>query len=583
MNERVFTWKIGGVGGYGLQSASSLLAKTFVRFGLFAHGYDEFPSIIKGGHASSQVSVSAEEIRSQRRQVDALVSLNDASIHEHAGEIHRGGWLIYDSDVVESRPSVRSDVTVFPVPMTRLTREIGADKLVRNVVAVGLTLGLSDTPTDVAKAILHEEYAPKGDQIVSMNQRALEAGAAYAREHRPADFAFHWHRPSRPQPRMFISGNDALSIGAVAAGCRFYAAYPMTPSSSILMYLMKHGPAKGMVVRQLQDEIAVIHAGIGAAHAGVRAMVGTSGGGFSLMSEAVGLAGMTETPIVIIDAQRVGPATGMPTWTEQSDLRFVLHAGQGDFPRIVLAPGDPEECFRIMPTAFNLADRYQLPVIVLTDKFLADSSFTVPVFSQRGLNVDRGELISQGSLAHRDDLFPRYAPTKTGVSPRPLLGIAGHAYLANSDEHDAYGLSNETPAVRTVQHEKRLRKLESARRDLPAPVLYGPRRAELTVVGWGSVKQAVLDAIDMLEPEGMKVNFIHSQAVWPLPERELQSGFASAERLVLVEGNATGQFGGLLREHLGLDVNDQILRYDGRPFEATELADEFSTRIRRSK
>lgn len=575
------TWKIGGIGGYGLQTASSLLSKTLLRMGFAVHSYDEFPSVIKGGHATSQVSVSLDSLRSLRRSVAMLVCLNEASIAEHVSELQPNGWLIYDSDVVERPPAVRADITVFAVPLTRLTQDIAAEKLMRNVVAIGITLGLLDYPTDLAKSILTDEYARKGDAVVAMNHQAVETGAAYARQHQPAVFPFRLQRPTRPPQRMVITGNDALSIGAIAAGCRFYAAYPMTPASSILMYLIQHGPAKGMVVRQLQDEIAVINEGLGASHAGVRAMVGTSGGGFSLMVEALGLSGITETPLVIVNAQRPGPATGMPTWTEQADLRFVLHAAQGEFPRVVLAPGDPEECFRIMPVAFNLAERYQLPVIVLTDKLLAESGVTVPVFSQRGIVIDRGELITQGNMKNRDRLFARYALTKSGVSPRPLLGIAGHAFMANSDEHDVTGLSNEDAAVRLEQQGKRLRKLVGVLKDLPDPILYGPKNAELTVLAWGSTKPAVLDAIDLLAADGLKVNLIHSIALWPFPARAMINGLSRANRLVLVEGNATGQFGGLIREHTGIDIDDRILKFDGRPFEATELAEEFRRRLPR--
>lgn len=575
------TWKIGGIGGYGLQTASSLLSKTFLRMGFLVHAYDEFPSVIKGGHATSQVSVSLETLRSLRRSVAMLVCLNEASIAEHVSELQPNGWLIYDSDVVERPPAVRSDITVFAVPLTRLTQDIGAEKLMRNVVAIGATLGLLDYPTDLAKSILTDEYARKGDAVVAMNHQAVDSGAAYARQYQPAAFPFRLQRPSRVPQRMVIAGHDALSIGAIAAGCRFYAAYPMTPASSILMYLIQHGPAKGLVVRQLQDEIAVINEGLGASHAGVRAMVGTSGGGFSLMVEALGLSGITETPLVIVNAQRPGPATGMPTWTEQADLRFVLHAAPGEFPRVVLAPGDPEECFRIMPVAFNLAERYQLPVIILTDKLLAESGVTGSVFSQRGIVIDRGELITQGNIKNRDRLFARYAPTKSGVSPRPLLGIAGHAFMANSDEHDVTGLSNEDAAVRLEQQDKRLRKLVGALKDLPDPILYGPNNADLTVLAWGSTKPAVLDAIDILAADGLKVNLIHSIALWPFPARAMLNGLLRANRLVLVEGNATGQFGGLIREHTGIYIDDRILRFDGRPFEATELAEEFRRRLSR--
>lgn len=579
MDVTVFNWKICGVGGYGLQVASSMLGKTFLRHGWYVQTYDEYPSIIKGGPATSQVVVSPAVIRSHRQAVDVLVCLNEQSIREHAGELVPGGWLLYDVDAVPKPPLRRTDIQLFPVPLTRITQEVEAEKIMRNVVAIGVTVGLLGWPTETVAQLLRGQYGRMGEEVVKDNLKAVAAGAQYAAEHAPAVFPWRLKVSRRSQQRILISGNEALGLGALAGGLRFYAGYPMTPSSSLLFFMVKHAAEFGVVVRQLPDEIAVINAAIGASFAGVRAMVATSGGGFSLMVEAFGLAAMTETPLVIVEAQRPGPATGLPTWTEQGDLRFVMHAAQGDFPRVVLAPGDVTECFQVMPLAFNIADRYQTPVIVLTDKYLAESWFTADRLTTSGFRLDRGPVVNRGVVGGEHRMFPRYVETASGVSPRPLPGTLGLPYLANADEHDEFGLSNETPAVRTVQQAKRMRKLDGLAAELPPPEIYGPRQADLTVVGWGSTKGPVLDAIDRLAADGVRVNYLHCLAWHPFPTASMTKLLTAARRLVVVEGNGSAQLAGLIRQYTGLSIDDQILRFDGRPFEAVELAASLHQRL----
>lgn len=576
-----FNWKIAGVGGYGLQTVSHLLGKLFQRGGFSVHVYDEFPSIIKGGPSSSQVALSETPVRSYRKSVDLLICLNGSSIHAHIDSVVPQGWIIYDSDEVKGAPPSRKDVTVFPVPMTKLTADAKAEKLTRNVVALGVTLELLGYPRTSLHDLLTEEYGDKGEEVVAMNIRAAAAGADYVKEHAPGKFPLSLKPKPVQDVRMLMNGNDALSIGAVAAGCRFYAAYPMTPASSILGFMVSHGPAYGMVVRQLPDEIAVMNAAIGASFAGVRSMVATSGGGFALMVEALGLAAMTETPLVAIDAQRPGPATGLPTWTEQGDLSFILHAAPGDFPRVVLAPGDPGECFDVMPVAFNIADVYQTPVLVLTDKNLAECWTSVAAFSMKGVTVDRGAIVKKGSTAGQYHMFPRYAIGERGIAPRPLPGTPGLPFVANSDEHDEFGFSNEEPSIRQEQQARRMQKLETMKSGLPKPVLYGPKQADLTVIGWGSSKGPILDALDVLHEEGLKVNFLSTMTLSPFPVDAFLSLLKGNARTVLVEGNATGQFGNHIAEQAGVRIEDRILRFDGRPFEATELADAFRERLKK--
>ncbi len=576
---QTFNWKIGGVGGYGLQAASNLLGKTFLRGGLFVHVYDEFPSIIKGGAASGQVAVSPATLRSHRRAVNLLVCLNAQSVRDHVDEVVRNGWMIYDADELKTPPSVRPDVVAVPVRLTTIARTLGAEKMMRNVVSLGVTLELLGYPAATLKDIIREEYGRKGQAVVAEDLRAVDGGVEFVKKQVKKPFPWSL-KPARRSSRMLIAGNEALGLGAIAAGCRFYAGYPMTPSSSLLQFMVKHGPSSGLVVRQMPDEIAVVNAAIGVSFAGARAMVATSGGGFSLMVEAIGLAAMTETPLVMVDAQRPGPSTGLPTWTEQGDLRFVLHAAQGDFPRVVLAPGDVEECFRLMPLAFNLADRYQTPVIVLTDKYLAESWFTTPAFSTRGLTIDRGRIAKSGT-SRASGLFARYADSPSGVSARPLPGTPGLPFMANSDEHDQFGLSNEDPDMRITQHSKRLRKLQGIAKAVPGPQRYGASRGQMTILTWGSTKGPVLDALEILERESLSIDMIQLPALSPFPGAALRSALSKSSHVVVVEGNASGQFAGLVREQTGVTVEDQILKSDGRPFEATELAEEFRRRMKR--
>lgn len=577
--QKVFTWKIAGVGGYGLQAGSSLLGKVFLRSGLYVSVYDEFPSIIKGGSASSQVTVSEQPMRSPRQAVNLLVCLNEQSVREYSHDLVPGGWLIYDSTVIDGSLRFSKDVVAFPVPLSELIAAAGVEKIMRNVVSVGVTLQLLGFPLDAVKDIIRSQYSRKGQEVVDENERALDQGARYVKLHPPQKFPVTIRPRSFRSNRMLITGNDALGMGALAAGIRFYAGYPMTPSSSLLSFMVNYGPGHGVVVRQLPDEIAVVNAAIGASFAGVRAMVASSGGGFSLMVESLGLAAMTETPLVIVDAQRPGPSTGLPTWTEQGDLRFVLHAGQGDFPRIVLAPGDVAECFQVMPIAFNIADRFQTPVIVLTDKFLGESWFTTEKFTTSGIEIHRGAIIKKAAADSTHGFFARYADVSTGVSPRSFPGTHGLPFMANSDEHDSYGMSHEEIAIRVTQHTKRLRKLKGISMQLPQPRLYGRSRANLTVVAWGSTKGPILDAIDILAHQGLTVNLIHSTTLSPFPALVFRSNLVRMKRLVLVEGNATAQLAGLIRQYTGIEITDHILRYDGRPFEAYQLAQSLGERL----
>ncbi len=564
-------WKIGGEAGFGIKITGQMFARMCLRAGLHVFDYTEYPSLIRGGHNAYQVLASDQPVHAPVVPVDLLVALNQETVTLHHDELAAGAGLVYD--VEQSDLSVEGlqshGVLLFPVPLVKLAKEAGGNPLMRNVVALGVSAALVQLDPQYLSGVIDTAFRRKGESVLQANQKAANAGYAYAQQHFSKMFS-HSLAPIQNDPRIVITGNTAIALGAIQAGCTYYAAYPMTPSTSILSFLAKHAEKIGMVVRHAEDEIAVINSAIGAAYAGARAMVGTAGGGFALMVEGFGLAGMVEVPVVVVVGQRPGPATGLPTWTGQADFQFILHAAQDEFPRIIIAPGDVNECFSETFQAFNLAERYQTPVVVLTDKLLGESHMSVPPFATKHLRYDRGEVVHQPQ-PDANGFFPRYHATDSGVSPRTLPGTPGGVHVANSDEHDAYGFVDETAANRRTMMEKRMRKLQTVLKDIPMPTLYGPRQADCTIVSWGSTKGAILDALPVLQAQGLRVNFLHFLYLHPLPIERLVPLFRSIQMTLVVENNATAQFAQHLKEQIGLLPEATLLKYDGRPFFPSEI------------
>ena len=562
-------WKIGGEAGYGILSAGEIFAYACAHGGLETFAYLEYPSLIRGGHNTYQVLVREDNVQSHSSQVDLLVALNKETIDRHLTEVVKDGALVYDSNEKDLRDYVcsRADAGCLGVPLEDLTKQAGGEKVMRNMVAVGVSFGLVKYPYDFIVELIDQVFSKKGAKMVQLNQAAAKAGYDYAQTNFAEKFDYQLKVKLNKDQRMLINGNEAIALGAIKAGLKFYAAYPMTPATSILQYLVAQERDYKLVVKQTEDEIAAMNMAVGASFAGVRSMVATSGGGFALMSEALGLAGMTECGTVVVIAQRPGPATGLPTWTEQGDLRFALHAGQGDFPRVVLAPGDPEECFYMTFQAHNLADKYQLPVIVLTDKYMAEARQTVPFFNTESLKLDRGELADTSKLS-ADARFARYAMTPSGVSQRSIPSQPGGMFAANSDEHDDTGMANEEADTRQAQMDKRMKKLQALRSEIQEPVkLYGPKEAEVTLVGWGSTKGPILEAMK----KSKNINFLQIRCLEPFPVKEVDTVLRQAKRRVLIENNYSGQLGGLIRERTGIDITDKFLKYDGRPIHPEEI------------
>jgi 2-oxoglutarate ferredoxin oxidoreductase subunit alpha len=574
--EGEINFKIGGEAGWGIKATGEMLARLWARAGFSVFYYLEYPSLVQGGHNVGQVRVCRGEAASPVYPVDVLVALNRQTVDLHQGEMARGGVILFDGTKFNlDGARLSPDIKAIDVPLGALAKKSGAPALARNTVALGALIGLvgaGDETMSLLAGVIADKFAPKSKEMVLMNQKAAQAGRDYVKANQGQQFDFDGNaEPNRK--RLLLNGNTAVALGALAAGCRFYVAYPMTPASSVLHYLAAHGPDYGMVVRQAEDEIGVINEAIGGSLAGARTMCGTSGGGFALMNEGFSLAGMTETPLVVLMVQRPGPATGLPTWTEQGDLLWVLNAGHGEFPRLVLAPGDVEEAFDLTTEAFNLAEKYQTPVVVLSDKHLAESAMTTEMFALDKVTVDRGKLVEDGDLAD-PALYKRYKVTDDGVSPRVLPGTPRTVVRVNSDEHEESGLSTEKSDIRITMVNKRAAKMKGVMNDIPEPKLYGGDEADLTFVSWGSVKGAVREALSLLERKGVSANHLHLTHLGPFPAAAVGRILEAAERPILVENNASAQLGRLIRERTGFSFSEKLLKYDGRPFYPGEIVRE---------
>ena len=568
--------RAGGAAGDGIATVGETFCRLFTRQGYYAFGHNGYQSVIRGGHVWFQARGSAERIWSQGDGCDILYALNLQTAEIHAPSLRPGGILLYDPEKF-SFPAEKLPVgtQAFPVPTLVISRKFASEPILQNAVGMGAVAALAGQPLAQLQGILTDSLGRKKG-ILEQNLQACEAGFRYATEHAsPHARAL----PSKGGARkVLISGNQAIAMGAVAAGCKFLSQYPMTPASSIMHWLASHAVKYGVVVKQVEDELAAINMAIGASHAGVRAMTATSGGGFSLMVEGFGMAGMTETPLVVVESQRSGPSTGLPTKTEQGDLQMIVGASQGEFPRVVLAPGGVSEAYRQTAEAFALAEEWQTPVVVASDLYLSEDL----------QGVDREEF---PSLPKPPSLFTvpeppdgsngyqRYLDTPSGVSPRAIPGQAGLMYDASSDEHDEYGhLISDVQAgiphfveLRERMMRKRMRKLEGIRRATAPPTLEGPAEAELTLVGWGSSALPIRDALGLLGAQGVPVNYLHIAQPWPLHGEEIARVVRAARRTLLVEQNFSGQLGKLIRAETGVTFSDTLLKYDGEPFYPWEI------------
>ncbi|MBI4895204.1 MAG: 2-oxoacid:acceptor oxidoreductase subunit alpha [Candidatus Aenigmarchaeota archaeon] len=573
MNRKIndFTWKIAGVAGDGILSAGlHMFAKTALRSGLYVFSNAEYPSLIRGGHNHLDVRVNEKEVHSHSKFVDLLVALNQDSIDYHIHKISENGGIVYDLDQpkIDMEYVKKKHINLYYIPLLKLATECGG-KIMRNTVAIGASFGLLDFDVDILDSVIKDTFGKKGEVVVENNIKAARAGYDYAKEHF-STFGFKLEKRVRKNT-VFLSGNEAITAGAIKAGCKFYSAYPMTPASSILSSMASQEKNYNIVVKHTEDEISAINMAIGASYAGVRSMTGTSGGGFALMVEGFGLASITETPLVVVEAQRPGPGTGMATHTGQADLRFIMHASTDEAPRIIIAPGDIDECFYETIHAFNLADKYQMAVVILTDKYLGESYMTTHEFNQSLVKIDRGKLLTDEQALKEND-YRRYKVTADGVSSRTVPGQKNGQHVASSYEHDEYGFEREEEIIRMAMHDKRFRKLDQVKLELKEPELVGEKNADITIIGWGSTKGPVFEAIKLLKEKGLKANYLQIKYLIPFHTEKITKIMKEAKLTVCIEGNKLGQLAGVIKEQNGMDVNYKILKYDGRPFAPEDIA-----------
>jgi len=581
---------IGGYAGQGVKTLAQTFARICSRAGFQVFLNQEYPSNIKGEHNHFQVMVSGDWVGAHTRQANVLLALDAKTVNLHIEEIAPGGALVLDREGIEVGPIdegmevgpiKRSDIAVLDIPFKQIAQEVSGSEKAINSVGLGSLQGLLGLDFDPLANALGQSLSKLGNETVQQNIDGARRAYDIARDGYAAKLGMVLERRQAPD-RMLISGNDAVAMGALKAGLKFYSGYPMSPASGVLNFLSKRAREYGLVALLTEDEISAAGMAIGASFAGVRAMTGTSGGGFCLMAEFLGLAGMAEIPLVILEGQRPGPATGLPTRTEQGDLRFVLSAHQGDFTRLVIAPGDPAEAFELTFEAFNLADRYQTPVIVLADKHLAESFWTYQPFDTGGMTIDRGQYLGEKELSEIGD-YKRFLLTESGISPRTRPGIQGGVFRATGNEHNEHGRPSEEADNRTAQVDKRLRKTAGLDVSHIGAKLHGDPAAQLTVVGWGSTKWAILEAIALLKTtRNINCNFLQIVYLEPFPTSRVTEVIQKAKRTVLVENNATGQLGDLIRQKTGLTIQDRILKYNGRQFCRDELAESILQRLQSS-
>jgi len=546
---------LGGAAGQGVDTTAAILEKLLKRAGYHILTVRDFMSRIRGGHNFMLLRFGPERVYSHDSAVNAIVALNEETYRLHEGELTPGGFILCDSALqIDDPRAIKLD-------MAQMAKSL-VNPRVAGTVAVGAVLKLFGETLDGAENVLPAFIK---EQFLEINLKALRAGydAVEARYPRLG---------GDTSEDLLISGSKAMALGALAAGLTFYSAYPMSPATPVLESLAEMSKEANIVVEQAEDEIAAINMAIGASFAGARAMTGTSGGGFSLMVEALGLSGMAEIPVVIVNVQRPGPVTGLPTRTEQSDLLFTLSASQGEFPRLVIAPTNPEDAFYQTMRAFDLAEKYQIPVLLLSDQYLGDSSYTVPKPDPRRIAVSKPAKAHEGP-----EEYLRYRFTESGISPRLLPGFTENLVTADSDEHDERGAITESAEIRNRMMEKRMKKLEGLARELREPEFTGAEDFEALVIGWGSTWGPIREALNLLNARGGKryAALIFSD-VYPLPTKLLTEKAAKAKELVNVEQNFTGQLAKLIRMETGIRMSQSVLKYDGRQISGREIADELS-------
>jgi 2-oxoglutarate ferredoxin oxidoreductase subunit alpha len=568
--KQTFAVGIGGAAGQGVATPGDIFAKIFSRRGLNLNAYNAYQSIIRGGHTFLTIRTGLEKVTNMGDRIDLLIPLNQDSVDRHLKLLCPGAACLYNADAIKPGPATNG-VQLCPLPVSELV-DITRNKVAQNTVAIGAGLHMMGIRFEALEDVLREQFKKKGEAVVAENVSAARCGYDYADAHFTA---FPNPLPKSENRYAILSGNIAMAMGGAAAGVKFYCAYPMSPSTGVLHWMAAHARKAGIMVRQVEDEIGVVNMAIGAAHAGVRSMCATSGGGFALMSEGLGMSAMMEIPVVVINCQRAGPSTGVPTKTEQGDLWQMLGAAFGDYPRVIAAPLDIGDCFKLIPEIYNVADRFQCPGLVLSDLLLSEGRLSVePKDLDFSPHIDRGELIATKnggpSRVSANGDYKRYKFTENGVSPRAVPGVPGHIHTVATDEHmeDGVLISDEftNPIKRREMMDKRMRKVAGIEAAVPPPVLSGPRNAEVTLIGWGSTKGVLEESCEILTEQGISANQLQIRWLVPLHGGAILEILKGSRHTIIVENNYSGQFARYLRSETSFVPNGHIRKYDGEPF-----------------
>ncbi len=585
-----FSWMIGGPQGTGVDSSATLFIRSCAVAGLYVYGKREYHSNIMGEHSYFQVRVSETPIHAHVDPVHLLATFDDETARIHAHEVIPNGYFMYDASVTKLEDlDLHPNVKTLALPYARILEEVAAEsgqpvaklQIMKNTIAVTASFALVDFEMAYIEKALRGIFTGSKAKLVAVNMKVAAKAYECITAEMKKEFPYRIKAiPSAP-PRMLMNGATAVALGKLKAGCRFQSYYPITPASDESTYLEAH-PEYGVNVVQCEDEIAAVCMAVGAAITGTRSSTSSSGPGFGLKAEGIGWAGINEVPVVIVNYQRGGPSTGLPTRHEQGDLLYSLFIGHGDFPKIVMAPGDMTESFMDAFYAFNYAEHYQTPVIIVSDKALANNTMTIEPFDESELRIDRGKRVSDEELKQRaqqpdfNGQYPRFAIGEDGISPRPVPGQKHGLFWNTGDEHDQWGHITEVPELRIAMMNKRMGKLKLASKEIPQDhqwKLYGPENAEHTIVTWGSSKGPILDALPLLQSDGISINMLQIRLMSPFPVEAVTRILERAKVRIGVEQNYTGQLARLVRMETGIKMDHMVTKYTGRPMSETEVVE----------
>jgi len=565
-------WKVAGRAGEGIDVTGAIFGKLCLRHGMNVFSYREYPSLIRGGHNTHQVHASFSPVTCQQAHIDLLIALDEKSVSLHLEELDENSVVFCEAaqDGFDYKKYESSGATFYDFPMTNLSREETGHFMAENMVALGATAFVLGLDIEILKRVISDQFLDKGEHIVVGNHKAMNRGFNYAEEHFKKirqPFA------KKENTQVLVTGNQAVALGAISAGVQFFSGYPMTPTSDVMHFLAAQQQNFPLVVKHVEDEVAAINEAIGASYTGVRAMTASATGGYALMVEGTSLAGVMETPLVICVGQRPGPATGLPTWTCQSDLQFIIRAGHGEIPRVVLTPGNAQEHFDLTRYAFYLAEKYQVVAFVLSDKFALESYMCMT----KPKEIYQNERYSFApETLPEDNTYRRFEVTEEGYSPRSIPGQAHGLSVTNSYEHDEFGFATESAELTKIMNEKRERKMKGIAQEIPQPELFGATKTDVTFVSWGSTRVVLEEVVRQVKSRGeaFSANLIHIPCAWPFPKETFFKLAANSNHLVMVEANITGQMEDLIKQETGLHVHHHIRRYDGRPFYASDIIEE---------